>query len=338
MEHQTMSSMGSFNFGLVAHELGHQWFGDFVTCRTWNDIFINEGFASYCEQLALEQFQPTQAAGNMNSVHTSVLSQNGGSVYNPDTVSVNRIFDSRLSYDKGSAILHSLRFVINNDSLFFLSLKTFMSTFGNSTASINDLKTVVETTTGLSLAQFFNQWIYGEGYPTFTVRWNQAGNMFYLKNTETVSMASVTPLFITPLEYRLVRAIGDTIVRLNQGQSIENYSFPVNGTVTNVITDPNNWILNKGTVTKDVTLNIEDKFFAASDFMVVPNPVKDKFSLPDFKGTWEKLELTDMNGRVVKVFTKGLSAVIDVQDLQAGVYMIRLTNSNQSITTRFVKE
>ena len=56
MEHQTMSTMGNFNFGLVAHELGHMWFGDNVTCATWSDIWINEGFATYTDYLAREKF------------------------------------------------------------------------------------------------------------------------------------------------------------------------------------------------------------------------------------------------------------------------------------------
>lgn len=338
MEHQTMSSMGSFNFSLIAHELGHQWFGDFVTCRTWNDIFINEGFASYCEQLAYEHFQPTQAAANMNSVHNSVMSQNGGSVYNPDTVSVSRIFDSRLSYDKGNAIIHSLRFVINNDSLFFLSLQNFMSTYGNSTASIDNLKSVCENTTGLNLTQFFNQWVYGEGYPTFTVRWNQSGNSFFLKNTETVSMPSITPLFITPLEYKLVRSIGDTIIRLNQNQAIENYSFSVNGTVTNVVTDPNNWILNKGTVAKDLTLSTQSVSTTFSNVVLVPNPVDDYFSLTELNLTYAELQIFDLTGRLIRVYTEKNQRTFDVRELQTGMYWVKVISGTSSVTVPLIKK
>jgi len=124
MEHQTMTSLGFFEFELDAHELGHQWWGDNVTCAAWKDIFINEGWASYTEYLChqyLSAISGNTAANKMNTVHNSVMSQVGGSSYftNADTMNANVIFSSRLTYDKGSAIVHTLRYVVNNDSVFF---------------------------------------------------------------------------------------------------------------------------------------------------------------------------------------------------------------------------
>lgn len=336
MEHQTMTSLGFFDFELVAHELGHQWWGDNVTCSTWNDIFINEGFASYSEYLALQQFDPTNANPAMLQVHTSVLSQPTGSVYNPDTTDINRIFSSRLSYNKGSAILHSLRFVINDDNTFFTVLKTFQNQFRNSTASINDFKTVAETVTGLNLTQFFNQWIFGEGYPTFTVRWNQNGNTFYLRNTETVSASSITPLFITPLEYKLTRNIGDTIIKLNQNAALENYTLTIPGTVTAVTTDPNNWILNKGTVTKDVNLvGINENESIANQIRVYPNPATN-FLFVDSSVSIEDYEyvIFDITGKSI---LKGLfGQKINISDLESGLYFIQIT-SNENDVLKFAK-
>lgn len=340
MEHQTMTSLGSFNFELVAHELGHQWWGDNVTCRTWNDIFINEGFASYSEYLALQQFDPTTADPTMLQVHTSVMSQPTGSVYNPDTTSINRIFSSRLSYDKGSAIVHSLRFVINDDNTFFTVLKTFQNQFRNSTASINDFKTVAETVTGLNLTQFFNQWIFGEGYPTFTVRWNKIGNTFYLRNTETVSASSITPLFITPLEYKLTRNIGDTIIKLNQNAALENYTLTIPGTVTAVTTDPNNWILNKGTVTKDVNLvGINENESIANQIRVYPNPATN-FLFVDSSVSIEDYEyvIFDITGKSI---LKGLfGQKINISDLESGLYFIQITSSENDVLkfAKFIKD
>lgn len=342
MEHQTMTSLGFFDFGLVAHELGHQWWGDNVTCRTWNDIFINEGFASYSEQLALENFDPANAPANMLQVHTNVMSQPGGSVYNPDTTSINRIFSSRLSYDKGCAIVHTLRFVINDDNLFFAVLKNFQNQYHNSTASIDDFKLVAETTTGLNLTQFFNQWIYGEGYPTFTVRWNQVGNTFYLRNTETVSMAGVTPLFITPLEYKLTRSIGDTVVKFDQTQAIENYTFSVGGTVTNVTTDPSNWVLNKGTVTQDASLvGLSEMESIAASIHLFPNPANEKImiSIPSQKSV--HYTLVDVTGKMIKDGKLTLAEnVISVLELNQGMYFVSLSSDNNAPikTLKFVKE
>lgn len=337
MEHQTMTSLGFFDFGLIAHELGHQWFGDNVTCKTWNDIFVNEGFATYSEHLAIQHFDPTNAASNMQQIHSNVMSQPGGSVYNPDTTSINRIFSSRLSYNKGCAIIHSLRFVIDNDSLFFVVLRNYQNQFANGTASINDFKSVAETVTGLDLTQFFNQWIYGEGYPTFAVRWNHVGNNFYLKNTETVSMSSVTPLFITPLEYRLVRSIGDTIIKLDQTQAIENYTINVAGTVTNVVIDPNNWILNQGSVTHDVNLVGIKNYTEEADFSVYPNPANSTLTIAAKQKC--AYVITDITGKtVMSGAMQGTTQTIAVDDLQAGMYFVTLTHANEAVkTVRFIK-
>jgi len=340
MEHQTMSSMGFFNFELVAHELGHQWWGDNVTCKTWNDIFINEGFASYCEHLALEQFNPTSAVSTMLQVHNNVMTQNGGSVYNPDTVNVNRIFSSRLSYDKGSAIVHSLRFVINDDNLFFTALKNFQVQFANSTASILDFKSSVENTTGLNLTQFFNQWIFGEGYPTFTVRWNQVGSNFYLKNTETVSMSSITPLFITPLEFRLTRSTGDTIIKVFQDALVKDYSFNINGTISNVTTDPNNWILNKGTVTRDLNLvSIKENISTATFISLYPNPAKNTLNIKNTISSASNnydYSIYDVSGKLILYGTT--TQTIDISKIPNGMYFIQIKNEQGEMlkTAKFI--
>jgi aminopeptidase N len=340
MEHQTMSSMGFFNFELVAHELGHQWWGDNVTCKTWNDIFINEGFASYCEHLALEQFNPTSAVSTMLQVHNNVMTQNGGSVYNPDTVNVNRIFSSRLSYDKGSAIVHSLRFVINDDNLFFTALKNFQVQFANSTASILDFKSSVENTTGLNLTQFFNQWIFGEGYPTFTVRWNQVGSNFYLKNTETVSMSSITPLFITPLEFRLTRSTGDTIIKVFQDALVKDYSFNINGTISNVTTDPNNWILNKGTVTRDLNLvSIKENISTATFISLYPNPAKNTLNIKNTISSASNnydYSIYDVSGKLILYGTT--TQTIDISKISNGMYFIQIKNEQGEMlkTAKFI--
>jgi aminopeptidase N len=134
MEHQTMSTMAGFDPNLVSHELAHQWFGDNVTCASWSDIWLNESFATYSSQLMREKLPalfPESAAANLINLHNNVMSAPGGSVYVPPAESYNegRIFNSRLSYNKGAAVVHNLRFEMQSDTLFFNTLKTYQQRF-----------------------------------------------------------------------------------------------------------------------------------------------------------------------------------------------------------------
>lgn len=275
MEHQTMSSMGIINFGIVAHELGHQWFGDYVTCKTWKDIWLNEGFASYCEYLALEWLNPTSAPAEMTTVHNNIMRQTGGSIAFDDTTDVSRIFDSRLTYDKGSAFAHILRFEVNNDSLYFTCLKNYLQQFGSSTASTQDFKTFLENFTEKDFTRVFNQWFYGQGFPTFTTKWNQLNDTLYFVTNQTTSSAA-TPLFNTPLEYRIRTAQGDTIIRVLHNLPSNNYKLALKKSVVGMDIDPNNWIINQGTASKDITLiGLKEDNAAKYQVNIYPNPALD---------------------------------------------------------------
>lgn len=189
MEHQTMTTIGVVYFGIVAHELAHQWFGDHVTCRTWNDIWLNEGFASYAEYLALELLMPDEKMTEMEKVHNRIMQASNGSIWFEDASNINRIFDSRLTYAKGGAFVHILRFEINNDSLFFDILKSYMQQFASSTSTTLEFKMFLEQKSGRDFTTVFNQWFYGEGYPRFSTTWNQIGDTVYIK-TDQQSSAS----------------------------------------------------------------------------------------------------------------------------------------------------
>lgn len=345
MEHQTMTTLGFFDFELDAHELGHQWWGDNVTCAAWKDIFINEGWASYSEYLCHQYMTgtgttPTQ---KMLDVHTNVMSQPGGSCYftNADTMNSGRIFSSRLTYDKGSAVIHSLRYVINNDSLFFQAVRGFQNTYAKSTVSVIEFKNYFQTFTGLNLTQFFNQWYYGQGYPTFAVSWNQSNNVFYLKSTQTQSFPSSVPLFITDVDYRISRtAKPDTIVRLFHGQAIENYTIALTGSVTSIGVDPNNWILNKvGTNTKDITLSAMEFEQDAPLIFVGPNPTSDALNIYLYKNDQALVEVIDITGKMMLSQTINTQAEFDISKFANGIYTITIKDKKGEVlkTSKIVK-
>jgi aminopeptidase N len=336
MEHQTMTTLGFFDYYINAHELGHQWWGDNVTCKSWGDIFINEAFATYTELLVAQYLDNQNFASNLSSSHNYVMSQPGGSCFftGQDTLNTSRIFNSRLTYEKGGDIIHSLRFLTNNDSLWFNTLRGFQNTYKNSTASVVDFKNYYQAQTGINATQFFNQWFYGEGYPTFNVKYNHLNNVLYIQNTQTVSMASATPLFITPLEYSIKR-IGkpDTTLRLMHNLAVENYSIALTGTIIAISVDPNNWLINKTNgPTKDATLGVENtsniEAIAANEnsFSISPNPSVGLFTIKgpqDMKGY---VEAYSLNGKKVLYKKMGPDTTIDLSHYPEGVYMLRIFN------------
>jgi hypothetical protein len=227
--------------------LGHSWFGDNVTCASWSDIWINEGFATYTEYL-VNQYLVSQANADaiMLSYMNYVMTAPDGSVYIPlnETNNVGRIFNTRLSYRKGSALVHMIRFEMNNDAHFFQTLQNFQQQYQDSLATGLDFKAVCEDVSGLDFTDFFNQWYFGQGYPTFSVVWSQNEDSVYLRSIQTTS-TTVTPLFKMPVEFKLSYSGGSQIMRLYQLKNDTTFKIIFPHEVTGIVVDPNNWVLNQ---------------------------------------------------------------------------------------------
>lgn len=338
MEHQTMTSVGNLgSISLNAHELVHHWFGDLVTCKTWKDIFINEGLTSYGEYLAYEQFRGWNAAqSRMQGVHNNVLQDPNAMVYFTDTTDVGRIFDKRLTYDKGGAVTHTLRFVLG-DSLFFAGLRNYLNQFAFSTASINDLKLSLEAFTNMNLSDYFNQWLYGEGYPTFSGEYFSDGSNLFLKVTHATS-SSFTPLFKTPLEIKCTSPSGDTIIKVDINQNTNTFVIPTTKDITNISFDPNNWLLNQsGTVVKNpnlIYLNIVQSELEHST-TVYPNPARDEVVITCTMDAQASYQLRNLQGQVL---LQGAIGTVNVSSLGAGMYILDILTQNGKVSRKFVKQ
>ncbi|WP_167855176.1 M1 family metallopeptidase [Hymenobacter wooponensis] len=343
MEHQTMTTQDGFTFTLTAHELFHQWFGDNVTCGAWEDIWLNEGFASYGEYLSLGQFSTALAARQwMDQAHASVMTIPSGSVFVSDTSSVSRIFSSRLSYKKGASLVHMLRYLLNDDEKFFRALRTYQTTYAGRTARTRDLQRIFEAEAGVSLQYFFDQWFRGEGYPTFAVRWNQVGQTIYLQSTESASMPTSTPFFNTEVDLSLQFTDGTSrTVRVRQDQPVTGLALSEGRVLSNITIDPEQWILNgTGSVVQDNGLVLASKKATAGvPLTVYPNPCLHQLRITDMKAPRAQAEVRDATGRVVvRQAVAGPSPVLNTQLLTPGIYHLRLTAPDGSVAhARFVR-
>lgn len=157
MEHQTMSFMFNFGFELIAHELAHQWFGNYITLASWQHIWLNEGFATYLTGLAYEQYKDGFYWYDWRRLTVQrITSLPGGSVFVPDTTNVSRIFNGRLSYSKGAYILHMLRWILG-DPDFFKALQNYYNDpkSANGFARHEQVMAHFEATGDTSLTEFF---------------------------------------------------------------------------------------------------------------------------------------------------------------------------------------
>jgi aminopeptidase N len=335
MEHQTITMVGMFNFGLIAHEMAHQWFGDFVTCATWQDIWINEGFASYCEYLAYEFTGQTAVANSwLATAYTKAKTVPGGAVYLTPTeaLSESRIFSSALSYKKGAALLHMLRREIDDDELFFGAVRQYLAEYGDSTATGMDFLDVVERHTGNDYGWFFDQWYFGKGFPTVYAQFSQKPGYTKVVLSQTPSDQS-NPFFRMKVKVRIQYDgyTADTLIDWTVNEEV--FTIPSEGRALNIIVDPDNDILM--TRTNAVSVYSESE----GSFDLYPVPLRDLLHvtlLPEFMPG--ELIITDLSGRVVyRESYTATSFSVDVSEWKPGVYSATFSSGRGILKRKVIK-
>jgi aminopeptidase N len=335
MEHQTMTTLANFGFNLVAHELAHQWFGDNVTCASWQDIWINEGFASYAEYLALEQLVSKQQADYwMEGAHDRVFTEPEGSVYIPEDDATNefRIFSYALSYKKGAALLHMIRYELNDDSVFYMTLENFQEQFADSLATGDDFLMVLNETSGRSFDLFFDQWYYGQGYPVFNFAWWQTTDSLFIV-AEQKGSSPTTPFFRTTLDIDLALDDGQkSSLQIDYDSPTKTIQIPMNLRVLDVIPDPANWIVDISQVVQRYATN--------AYLSVNPNPFDEQLNIVFNTGAAERdIILTDISGRMVdRVNSHSWTVSIPTHDLAPGVYLLKVLAGNDEYSAKVVRQ
>jgi aminopeptidase N len=344
MEHQTMTSLGYLDTWLVAHELTHQWFGDHITCASWQDIWVNEGFASYGEYI-FGQYTNGQIAAdiNMNYCHIKAKLEPFRSVYIPfsEAWDEGRIFNGNLSYKKGSAIIHMLRYLCNTDSLFFVALKQMQSQYADSVLTGEDVKNVFESVNGKSFDDFFNQYYYGEGFPIYKIVWQQDSSVMGFSDLkvklEHHGSSANNSLFTIPVELKIKTSTDSLITAINPTQNVQTFNINMNNKkVTEIVFDPKNWVLDSLlSITQEIISTEIDDFF----INIFPNPATEnlyfKYSGPDgFKGN---LKLLDLSGREVFDFIiNSKEETISLKKVTPGIYIAEIHGNHVNIARKTV--
>ena len=333
MEHQTITSLGVFNQGVIAHELAHQWFGDKITCKNWENIWLNEGFATYGEGLFYDFSGDTQAYNSFLSYNIGRAKEAVGSIIVNDINSISEIFNGNRSYSKGGIVLHMLRGIVG-DSVFFNILRNYAAdpqlAYGNATTE--DFQQVAEKTGGLSLGYFFNQWIYGENYPKYQVSWNFQKSILnrYTINLSIGQTVNTYPKFFTmPVQIKVSTAFRDTVVTLFNNASEQEFNFTVIGKPTLLTFDPNNYLL------KDVIIAdppaILPKFYLEQNY---PNPFNSSTSISYSlsKEGFITLKIYDCLGGEITSLVSGqqkpgtYKVSFNGNSLASGIYFYRLVS------------
>lgn len=338
MEHQTMSFLGVYQAGITAHELAHQWFGNKVTCGSWEDIWLNEGFATYLSGLCLEfdgsgAYWPIwkqQALG-------LVTSQPGGSVRCTDTLDNDRLFDGRLTYGKGALVLHQLRWIIG-DSAFFAACRNYLEDplLAFASARTSDLQDHFEASSGMDLDWYFADWFIGEGYPTYTLEWTQhADGEVEATLMQSPSTSTVT-FFALPVPVRFRNADTDTTVVLWNTMNGQSFNFTLPFIAEEVAIDPELWLISGANVATSVNERTD-----RVTLMLYPNPTTDQVVLhaPTFGPGNSEVVILNGLGQVEwrsRLYFNGTSS-IDVQRLPPGIHQVRLERKGQWTSARLVK-
>ena len=338
MEHQTMTFVGGFSYELLAHELAHQWFGDMVTCGSWEDLWLNEGWATYATALCYEHLAPQYWIPVLDARRDLVVSQPGGSVLVTDTLSIPRLFDARLTYMKGSLVLHMLRWVCG-DEAFYQGVNNYLNDpdIRNASALTPQFIMHLENTSGLDLDAFMADWYVGEGFPSYQVLWSQTANGDVSVQLEQTTSHPSVDFYEMPVPIMFKNSTMDSTVVLDHTVSGQVFTFNLPFQADSALFDPEIWILSG----QNLVLHVPVQAFASDALLLYPDPVVDQAWI--FVGAAMQgavvIDVFDHTGRLVRnanTTVQGLRVSLPCEGLSAGCYTVRVRSNDRAFDLRFV--
>jgi len=351
MEHQTCTSMGFWGSGVISHELAHQWYGDMITCKDWHHIWLNEGFATYSEAVYIEAKSGkaaynSQIVSEMNSARSAQ-----GTLWVQDITNEWEIFNGARSYAKGACVLHMLRGIVG-DSTYFDIMRTYSAhpSVSYGVATTEDFQAIAESVYGQSLNYFFQEWVYGENEPTYTVGWDKSfvsGDIYNVTITIYQAVNTNPSFFTMPVQIKLNTTLGDTTITLFNNAQTQTFQFDVIGDPQSLVFDPGNWILKNNTIVTEVEdITIPLQYSLEQNY---PNPFNPsttiEYSVP--QNGFVTLKIFNVLGKEVATLVNeqvdaGKHKVVfnshsgEARNLNSGVYFYKIESGNFAETKKMI--
>jgi len=340
MEHQTQTTIHRWwilnnSENGMAHELSHQWWGDMVTCVDFRNIWLNEGFATYSDanynwyRFGYNNFITTMKSRAQD--YFSADAQWRHPIYNPP---LSQLFDWGHTYCKASWVLHMLRYL--NPEQFFNALRVYRDSFEYHCASTEDLKRIFNQVYATDLTWFFNEWVYGQGYPIYNIYWDciPSGNN-YLARISIHQVQTNAPVFHMPVQIKLFMGNSDTLLNIPIAGSPAYNEFLVSHNVDSIVFDPNTWILAKSYTYYGIDEGYTKK--SGNGILIYSNPARSiRFGYTLNQISDVRISIYDATGRLIRYFNARGRAQgyyeISIPDVQDGVYFIRMVLSSNEGT------
>src|SRR2546430_108430 len=239
---------------LISHELGHQWFGDLVTCKDWGNIWLNEGFATFMERLWVEHNFPKDQMDYELWGDARDWFENEGLYGKPI---VRHDFDDSSEFDgnaynKGGWVLTMLRHEIGEEA-FYAGLKRYLEVNRGKNAVTADLTRAIEEAAHINVDQFFSQWVYGAGAPKFDVSYSydDAKHKISLKVKQTQKLEGKVGIFHVPADVEITTAAGAKTHPITVAKAEETFELPADSAPVMVLFDKGGHVLKSAEFHKD---------------------------------------------------------------------------------------
>ncbi len=338
MEHQTNTFLGNPSISLIEHETAHQWFGDKITCGSWQNIWLNEGFATYCQILFNENIDTANYYPILKNITRDLIAAPVSAVWITDTGNAANIFTT-IAYYKGAFLLRMLRWKLGDD-VFFRAVRKYITdpALQYSFARTTDLKQHLEQESGQDLTSFFSKWFYGLGYPSYNCTWTQnKNNWVQIQINQTTSNPSVL-FYDMPVQLEFKNNDHDTLIIVNNQQNGETFLINPGFAADTMLVDPQYEILAKDRTTRKIPAisTVEN------DIKIYPNPAPNILNIQLFNPTSSQINMLLYNatGQLVYKTGKALSGqdellTIPVSRFAKGSYILHISD-NKNINVKKV--